>query len=270
MSKLLTPPHAHASTSAEFENATDSFDDASTVLDESGSLGSFLDATIARTKQMRNTTVTPVSSPESREHPSDDLDEAYIELDDDFIDEFHATSDAGVIRDLLARRAVRYKLSPDAKFAASPISINDKDYDFSLDLSYISIFEKEPFCGTKNESSMGHMNELSSLSNLFSNDTKLRTYFVANIFPFLLKGAAKAWCNNLSPRSIDSPIALVNAFFQKYFSARAQHVALQKIFDFEQVKGEKLPKSWARFCSLIRALSGEPLPKNELLDIFYN
>jgi hypothetical protein len=82
MSKLLTPPHAYATSSTEFENATDSFDDASTVLDESGLLGSFLDATIARTKQLENTTVTPASSPESRECPSDDLDDAYIELDD--------------------------------------------------------------------------------------------------------------------------------------------------------------------------------------------
>jgi hypothetical protein len=141
MSKLLTPPHAHATTSAEFENTSDNFDDASTVLDESGSLGSFLDATIARTKQMGNTTITP----ESQECPSDDLEDTYIELDDDFIDEFPATSDAGAIRDLLARCAVRYKLSPDAKFATSPINIRDKDYDFSLDLSYISIVEKETF-----------------------------------------------------------------------------------------------------------------------------
>jgi hypothetical protein len=196
MSKLLTPPHAHATSSAEFENATDNFDDASTVLDESGSLGSFLDATIARTKQLGNTTVTPASSPESREHPSNDFDDAYIELDDAFIDECHATSDAGAIRDLLARRAIRYKLSPDAKFAASPIHISDKDYDFSLDLSYISIVEKEPFCGNESKSAMEHMNELSSLSNLFSDDTKLRIYFVAKIFPFSLKGAAKAWFNN--------------------------------------------------------------------------
>jgi hypothetical protein len=152
----------------------------------------------------------------------------------------------------------------------SPINISDKDYDFSLDLSYISIIEKEPFCGTENESAMGHINELSALSNLFSHDSKLCTYFVAKIFSFLLKGEAKAWFNNLSPRSIDSHIALVNAFFQKYFPASAQHADLHKIFDFEQVKGEKLPKSWARFCSLIRALTGEPLPKNELLDIFYN
>jgi hypothetical protein len=67
------------------------------------------------------------------------------------------------------------------------------------------------------------MNELSTLSNLFSDDIKLRTYFVAKIFPFSLKGATKTWFNNLSPGSIDSPIALVNAFFQKYFPASAQH-----------------------------------------------
>jgi hypothetical protein len=180
---------------------------------------------------MRNTdTVTPVSSSESKKCPSDDLEETYIELNDEFIEEFHATSDASAIKNLLAIRAVRYKLSPDAKFATSPIHIRDKDYDFSLDLSYISIVEKEPFCGTKNESTIGHMNELSALSNLFSDDIKKHTYFVAKIFPFSLKDEAKAWFNNLSPRSIDSPLGLVNAFFHKYFPASAQHAALHIFF----------------------------------------
>jgi hypothetical protein len=71
-------------------------------------------------------TITPVSSPESRECPSDDLEEAYIELNDEFIDESHATSDPSAIKDLLARCAVRYKLSHDTKFATSPIDIRDK------------------------------------------------------------------------------------------------------------------------------------------------
>jgi hypothetical protein len=105
-----------------------------------------------------------------------------------------------------------------------------------LDLSYISIVEKTPFCGTKYESAMKHMNELSTLSNLFSDDIKLRTYFVAKIFSFSLKDAAKTWFNSLSSGSIHSHIALVNAFFQKYFPASAQHAAVQKIFDFEQEK----------------------------------
>jgi hypothetical protein len=77
---------------------------------------------------------------------------------------------------------------------------------------------------------MGHMNELSALSNLFSDDIKIHTYFVAKIFPFSLKGEVKTWFNNLSPRSIDSPIGLVNALFQKYFPASAQHAALQIFF----------------------------------------
>jgi hypothetical protein len=82
-----------------------------------------------------------------------------------------------------------------------------------LDLSFISIVEKDPFYGTEGESAMAHMNELSTLSNVFSDDIKLRTYFVAKIFPFSLKGAANTWFNNLSPGSLNSPIALVNAFF---------------------------------------------------------
>jgi hypothetical protein len=83
------------------------------VLDKSGSLGPFLDATIPRTKQTRNTktpnenTVAPVSSPESRECPSDDFEETYIEHNDEFIEEFHATRYASAIKSLLARCDVR-------------------------------------------------------------------------------------------------------------------------------------------------------------------
>ena len=100
------------------------------------------------------------------------------------------------------------------------------------------------------------------MSSLFSDDIKKRNYFVTIFFPFSLKDEAKTWFNNLSPGSIDSPIGLVNAFFQKYFPASAQHAALQRIFDFEQVKGDNLPEFWARFFSLIRAWPGHQLVKN--------
>src|SRR3954463_16624174 len=89
-------------------------------------------------------------------------------------------------------------------------------------------------------------------------------------FPFALKGAAKAWYDNLSPGSIKCPKDLVDAFFQKYFPPNAQHAALQNIFYFVQEKGEILPVAWARFCSLIRVVITCPLAKNELLDIFHH
>ncbi|KAK1610282.1 hypothetical protein QYE76_033955 [Lolium multiflorum] len=154
ISKLVSPPQAsNAGTSAESENSSYNCDDASAVLDNDGSLGSFLDATIAKSRQIENTetpnenAATPVNSPESVEYSSDDLDEDYVELDDDFIEKCNATTDARKIKKLLAEHAVRYKPSPDPKFATSPINIRDKDYDFSLDLSHIAIVEKTPFCG---------------------------------------------------------------------------------------------------------------------------
>ncbi|KAK1604686.1 hypothetical protein QYE76_028359 [Lolium multiflorum] len=94
ISQLVSPPQtSRVGISAESENSSDNFDDASTVLDNTGSLGPFLDATIARSRQIENTetpnenTVTPVNSPEI-----DDLDEDYVELDDDFIDKCNATT----------------------------------------------------------------------------------------------------------------------------------------------------------------------------------
>ncbi|KAK1663024.1 hypothetical protein QYE76_051183 [Lolium multiflorum] len=274
--KLVSPPHAsRAGTSAESENSHN-IDNVSAVLDDSGSLGSFLDATIARSRQIENTetpnenAATPVNSPESVEYSSDDLDEDYVELDNDFIEKCKATTDARKIKKLLAEHAVRYKLSPDPKFATSPINIRDKDYDFSLDLSHIAIVEKTPFCGTEKESAVEHLTELSTLSGVFSDDVKMRTYFVAKIFPFSLKDDAKTWYNNLPPGSIKSPTDLRDVFFRKYFPASAQHAALQRIYNFDQEDGEKLPEAWARFCSLIRAQPDHDLEKHDLLDIFYS
>ena len=167
------------------------------MLHESGSLDAFLDATIARSRQIENTempdrnVITPADSPGSREFIGDDDPEGtYIDLDGDFIDEcmnFESSADANAnaIRNLIQRRAVNYKLSPDPRFATSPINIRDKDYDFSVDLSLISVVEDEPFRGTENESAVEHMNKLSSLSSLFSNDTKntdtlLLKYFLSH------------------------------------------------------------------------------------------
>ncbi|KAK1601246.1 hypothetical protein QYE76_018894 [Lolium multiflorum] len=166
ISKLVSPPQtSNAGTSAESEISSHNCDDASAVLDNDGSLGSFLDATIAKSRQIENTetpnenAATPVNSPESVEYSSDDLDEDYVELDDDFIEKCNATTDARKIKKLLAEHAVKYKPSPDPKFATSPINIRDKDYDFSLDLSHIAIVEKTPFCGTEKESAVEHMTE---------------------------------------------------------------------------------------------------------------
>src|SRR4051812_39806872 len=48
-----------------------------------------------------------------------------------------------------------------------------------------------------------------------------------------------------------------------------QHAALQRIYNFNQLQDENLPKAWGRYCSLITARPEHGVPKNELLDILY-
>ena len=55
ISQLITPPNITCTIiSAESENTSDNFDDASTILDESGLLGPFLDATLVKSRQIEN------------------------------------------------------------------------------------------------------------------------------------------------------------------------------------------------------------------------
>ena len=92
INQLVTPPHAPASRvgTTESETASEFFDDISTVLSETGSLGPFQDATLARSRRIENSEIpieniiTPVVSPESGESISDDLEEDYIEVDEAF------------------------------------------------------------------------------------------------------------------------------------------------------------------------------------------
>ncbi|KAK1684955.1 hypothetical protein QYE76_045803 [Lolium multiflorum] len=128
--KLVSPPHAsRAGTSAESENSHN-IDNVSAVLDDSGSLGSFLDATIAKSRQIENTetpnATTPVNSPESVDYSSDDLDEDYVELDDDFIEKCNATTDARKIKKLLAEHAE--KNPEDAEELLAKIGRNHDDW----------------------------------------------------------------------------------------------------------------------------------------------
>ena len=89
------------------------------------------------------------------------------------------------------------------------------------------------------------------------------------MFPFSLKESAKAWYDKLPYGSIKSPQDLSHLFCEKYFPAHMQHAALQRIYNFNQLQDEHLPKAWGRYFHLLKIRPGHDIPKNELIDIFY-
>ena len=115
------------------------------------------------------------------------LDDDYIELYDEFYRDFVECNNSGdqdAIKKLLAKHAMKNKFARDPEFATSPICIKDADFDFSVDLSLISMVEADPFYGRENEDAIAHLTKITELGGLFSNEVKIRTFYVTKLLPF--------------------------------------------------------------------------------------
>ena len=149
MSKFGSPP-PHA-TSTESGSTSDTFDDASTVLDETGSLGHFIESQIAKAAKQTGVDIPFVTRyPIGRSSNYPDLskfkgkyfDDDYIDLDDEFDREFaecNDSADPDAIKKLFEKHAMKNKFAPDPEFSTSPICITDADFDFSVDHNVLKI-----------------------------------------------------------------------------------------------------------------------------------
>src|SRR3954470_17047703 len=270
MSKFDSP-QLHA-TSAESGNMSDTFDDASTTFETIGSLGSFIEEQIAAAARFSSVEIPVTQTPIGKIHNFAGLKEKlleddYITLDDDFCRELNecADSDPVAIKKLLAKDSLKNKFTPDPTFATSRICINDPDYNFSVDLSLISMVEPYSFYGRENDDAIAHLTKLTELGGLFTTDEKIRNFYVTELLPFSLKEGAKAWYDALPCGSIRSPQELAHSFVDKYFPAHMQHASLQRIYNFKQLQDEHLPKAWGRYCSLNQARPGHGVPMYELI-----
>ena len=61
----------------------------------------------------------------------------------------------------------------------------------------ITLVESDPFCGTESETVVAHLTKLNDIGTLFTHEEKIRHYYILKLFPFSLKGDAKAWYNML-------------------------------------------------------------------------
>src|SRR3954471_14155469 len=120
-------PQLHA-TSAESGNMSDTFYDASTNFETTGSLGSFIEEQIAAAAQFSGVEIPVTKTPIGKTHDFAGLKEklledAYIMLDDNFCRELNecADSEPAAIKKLLAKHSLKNKFILDPTFAKSPI-----------------------------------------------------------------------------------------------------------------------------------------------------
>ena len=75
----------------------------------------------------------------------------------------------------------------DPKFATSPIFIDDKDYEFSVDPEVITLVESDPFHGYETETVVAHLTKLNDIATLFAHDEKMLLLYPQVIY-VLIKG----------------------------------------------------------------------------------
>ncbi|KAI4985608.1 hypothetical protein ZWY2020_018238 [Hordeum vulgare] len=185
-------------------------------------LGVFLDAHIARvTANARDASDTadaieiePVFAPvrpSSPRYELPDIPEGYV-MEGEIAEDFLACKDAYDAEKLLLKwkeKSREARMKNDPKFATSPIFVTDKDYEFSVDPEIISLVESDPFHGYESETVIAHLAKLSEIANLFTNEEKIRHYYILKMFPFSLKDDAKAWFTSLASGCVRSPQEMV-------------------------------------------------------------
>ena len=72
----------------------------------------------------------------------------------------------------------------DPKFATSPIFIDDKDYEFSVDLELITSVESDPFHGYETETVVAHLTKLNDIATFSLMMRKLAITIFSNYFRF--------------------------------------------------------------------------------------
>src|SRR4051812_10201882 len=189
-------PQLHV-TPAESGNMLDTFDDASTTFETTGSLGSFIEEQIDVVARFSGVEIPVIQTPIGKTFVYPDLtglkekllEDDYVILDYDLCRELNECVDSNpaTIKKLLAKHSLKNKFTPDPTFATSPICITDPDYDLSVDLSLISTVEADPFYGRENDDAIGHLTKLTELGGLFTTDERIQNFYVTKLLPFFLE-----------------------------------------------------------------------------------
>ena len=70
----------------------------------------------------------------------------------------------------------------DPKFATSPIFIDDKDYEFSVNPELITLVESNPFHGYETKTVVAHLTKLNDIATLLLMMRKLAITLFSNYF----------------------------------------------------------------------------------------
>ena len=116
----------------------DSYDETTSMLDNTVPLGEFLDEQLARARENEIIETDKIDESDDEDSPRYELPvvpEGYV-MDEETTRDFFACNDRGDLKKLLAKlkeKSLNARMKYDPAFATSPIFVTDKDYEFYVD-----------------------------------------------------------------------------------------------------------------------------------------
>ena len=179
MSKLATPKPASAinsDMSHVIDDPTsalhDTYDETTSMLDNTVPLGEFLDEQLARARENENIETDNIDESDDEDSPPryelPVVPEGYV-MDEETARDFLACNDRSNLKKLLAKlkqKTLNARMKYDPAYATSPIFVTDKDYEFSVDPEIITLVESDPFYGNESETVVAHLTKLNDIATV--------------------------------------------------------------------------------------------------------
>ena len=185
LSMLATPKPAsviNSDMSHVIDDATsalhDTYDETTSMLDNTVPLGEFLDEQLARARENEIIETDNIDESDDEDSPPKYelpvVPEGYV-MDEETARDFLACNDRSDLKKLLAKlkqKTLNARMKYDPAYATSPIFVTDKDYDFSVDPEIITLVESDPFYDYESETVVAHLTKLNDIATMFTNDEK--------------------------------------------------------------------------------------------------
>ena len=144
----------------------DTYDETTSMLDTTLSLGEFLDEQLARVRENEIIEDEIIDDSDDEGSPPKYellfVREGYV-MDEEAARAIFACNGRDDLKKLLAKwkqQSLNARMKPDPAFATSPICVTDKDYEFSVDPEIITLVESDPFYGTESETVVAHLTKM--------------------------------------------------------------------------------------------------------------
>ena len=174
LSKLATPTlDIYSDMSHVIDDATsalhDTYDETTSMLDNTVPLGEFLDEQLARARENEIIETDNIDESDGQDSPPKYelpvVPEGYV-MDEETARHFLACNDRSDLQKLLVKlkqKSLNARMKYDPAYATSPIFVTDKDCEFSVDPDIITLVESDPFYGYESETIVAHLTKLNDM-----------------------------------------------------------------------------------------------------------